>query len=177
MTAIVGIQNGGNAQSSDLPSPLMNAMEVYTAIAQENIDGGTSGGGLGNVIISPFGQLIVALIQLQMQNTEYFKESAAETAARLQAAAEQQANAETKQFLSGFANALQTASQTGELPQIQSPNTTSIQSYTRTGLPVASAAISNSNSSTTSTNLSQLFTMLTSQLLVAQKSKFQGEGS
>jgi hypothetical protein len=145
-------------------------MEVLEAIAQNNIAPGTGGNIAGNVIVSPFGELIISLIQLQMENAVIFKETAARAAARLQSEAHQKAAAESKQFLMGVANALQQASQTGELPSLPSQLTSSIQAYTRTGLPVTTNAIANIPADSTSISLSQLFTLLASQVKAAQTS-------
>lgn len=168
MTGVVAGHTNDVVSSSQF-LPLSNSMEVLTAIAQQNLDGG-GGAASSNVVISPFGELIVALIQLQMQNTQYFKETAAQAAARLQAAAQQEENTESKQFLSNFSNALQTAAQTGELPELPTPPVSPIQAYSRTGQPVATNPLNNPISASTNISLTQLFASLTSQVNAAQKS-------
>jgi hypothetical protein len=169
MTGNVGLDSTVSNHPSQLSQP-SNSMEVLDAIAQNNLAPGTGGTIAGNVIVSPFGELIVSLIQVQMENAEVFKETAARAAVRLQDEAHQQAQAESKQFLTKVANALQQAAQTGELPPLPSQLTTSIQAYTRAGLPVTTNAITDVPTDSMSISLSQLFASIVSQVKAAQTS-------
>jgi hypothetical protein len=166
MTGLVGNQSGATTQTLQT-APLLNPMEVLTSIAEANVNGGSSGTSAGNVIISPFGELIVALIQVQMQNAEYFKQVAAQAAARLQQQAEQQANEQSKQFLTKVANDLQTASQTGDLLQMPQQSALPIQAYSKTGQPVTANIVSNIPTDPTNPSLSQVLTIVTSQVKAA----------
>jgi hypothetical protein len=169
MTGAVGNQSAGSAQTLQA-LPLQDPMAVLTSIAEANVNGGSGGTSSENVLISPFGELIVALIQLQMQNTQYFKVSAAQASSRLQEEAEQQANEQSKQFLTNMANALQTASQTGELPELPHQPAPVIQAYTRSGLLVVSESNSVSPSDPSASSLSQVFTRLTNQVAAVTQS-------
>ncbi len=169
MTGNVGLDSTVSSHPSQLSQP-SNSMEVLEAIAQNNISPGTGGNIAGNVVVSPFGELMISLIQVQKENAAIFKETAARAAARLQDEAHQKADAESKQFLTGVANALQQAAQTGELPSLPSQLTSSVQAYTRTGLPVTTNAIANVPTDSTSISLSQLFASLVSQVKAAQTS-------
>jgi hypothetical protein len=146
-------------------------MELLTQIAQGNLSGNPGGSPAGNVIISPFGELIVSLIQLAMQDAELFKQTAAEAAARAQQEAAQASSADMKQFLNRLSEALQQASQSGELSQIAAPSTLPTLSYSRSGQPLTANAVSGIGSSTLSTSLAPVLSSLTSQVQAALRGK------
>jgi hypothetical protein len=160
MSGAVGLESGGSVPASSVSIP-PNQIELLFAMAQSSPSVGGSGSGFSNVIISPFGELILGLIQVQLQNVQMFKQSAAQAAARLQQEAQQKYSAQETQFLNNLANALQQASQTGELPSQLAP---SVQAYTRTGQPVTTNAIPAVQPTSTNTNITQLFTMLAQQV-------------
>lgn len=171
MMGTFGLDSSATIHPSQ-PASQANSMEVLDAIAQNNITPGSGGSVAGNVIVSPFGELIIALIQMQMQNAAIFKQTAAQASARAQQEAQQQASAESKQFLNNVANALQEASQTGNLPPILTQLTPSIQAYTRTGQPASTNATSNAPMTSISA-LSQFFSSLANQVNASLKSVSQ----
>jgi hypothetical protein len=121
------------------------------------------------VVISPFGEFIIALIRIQMMNTEFFKQTAAQAAARLQNEAIQARNAEANQFLTGVATALQQASQTGSLSSIPAPPAPkAAQAYTWVGQPVTAKAVS-TIPQTDAASLTQLFSTLATQINAGKK--------
>lgn len=166
MTSGVGIDAGGAAAYTPPPMP-PDPMAVLSQIAQANISGNTSGSPAGNMLISPFGELIVSLIQLAMQNTQMFQQSAAETASKLQQQAEQQTNAQTQQYLDSVAKSLQQASQTGVLPQLPTPSNQSILAYTSSGLPLKTNSLTFTTEPGDGVNLDQLFQSLAVQVQAA----------
>jgi hypothetical protein len=166
MTVGVGLESGGGVSTS-LPQPL-SPMELLSANSQGSATTGASGSNGESVIISPFGELILALTQVLLQNAAIFKETAAQAALRVQSEAEQNASNESKQFLSQVANSLQVASETGELPKLPSLAAQPLQAYSRTGLPAALTPLTNvSNDANTSAG--QILTVLANQVNAAQK--------
>jgi hypothetical protein len=72
--------------------------------------------------VSPFGELMSKLPQLQRQDPAQFKQVVGQLATSLQQAAQQSGNANG--FLGQLAISLQQAAQTGEMPTLESPNAT-----------------------------------------------------
>ncbi len=160
MTGGMGLDNSAGGLPPQAVS--LSPMEILSIRTQSNSSSGLSG---ENVVVSPFGELILALTQAFLQNETVFKQSAAQAATRLQNEAEQNArNAEQKQFLVKVANALQQASETGQMPQLPSLPTTSFQAYSKTGQP---SAVTPSPQST------QVFSSLANQVNAAVQSLSQ----
>jgi hypothetical protein len=93
-------------------------------------------------VVSPFGELILALTQLLLESEAAFKETAAQAAARLQSEAQQNASDQASQFLASAASALQDSSRTGQLPNLPTPQAQNIQSYGKNGQPDIVTAVS-----------------------------------
>lgn len=174
MSGSVELSTQGAAAYTPPPMPT-DPMAVLSQIAQANVSGNTSGSPAGNVIISPFGELIVSLIQLAMQNTQMFQQSAAETAAKLQQQAEQQSNAQTQQYLDRVANALQQASQTGVMPQLPTPPNQSTLAYTSSGLPLKTNSLTSVADNGDNVNLDQLFQSLAVQIQASSSASGAGD--
>jgi hypothetical protein len=114
------------------------------------------------VIVSPFGELIVSLTQVLIQNATVFKQTAAMAAERIQAEAAQNAASEFSPFLTKVANALQQSAQTGELPKLDVTMSPTTLAYNRVGQPDTSLSVTGPTA-LTSTSIDQLFSTLASQ--------------
>jgi hypothetical protein len=169
MTGNATLENSGNIAQLQIALPL-TPTEALSATAQGNTTPAGNGTSSGNVVISLFGELILALTNVLLQNAAIFKETAAQAAARIQSEAEQQAAAASKQFLTAVANALQKSSETGQLPQLASVPTPSFQAYSRTGQPAPALPATSIPTPAPSDSISQLFMMLAHQAKAAGQS-------
>jgi hypothetical protein len=113
--------------------PVSNSNSLATLLQLNSTTGAgtasptTSTGAAAQTQVSPLGELMSKLQQLQQQDPAQFKQVAGQLATSLQQAAQQSGNGNSG-FLSQLASGLQQAAQTGEMPTLQPPNATSNQS-------------------------------------------------
>lgn len=142
------------------------------SITPLQVSGSLSGGegagatGTSSATISPVGQLLSQLQQLQSLNPTQFQLATSQIADGLQNAAQQQGGSSAGQFLSNLANQFQNLANGGDLSQSQSLGAT--QSYSSSGLYQAAGGFGlaqlNEISQPGASNLQQILSAISNQV-------------
>jgi hypothetical protein len=149
-------------------------VQQSSSITPLQVSGGYSGGegaggtGASSATISPAGQLLSQLQQLQSANPTQFQQVTSQIANGLQDAAQQQGGNSAGQFLSNLANVFQNLANGGDLSQLQSQSPGATQSYSVSGLYQAASGFGlaqlNDLSQPNASNLQQILSAMSNQV-------------
>jgi hypothetical protein len=114
-----------NINSVGSSNTLASLIQTNSTTGGSSSSATSSTGAATQTHVSPLGELMSKLQQLQQQDPAQFKQVAGQLATSLQQAAQQ--SGDSNGFLSQLANGLQQAAQTGQMPTFQPPTAASAQ--------------------------------------------------